>query len=170
MRIFINSRIKKIGFCGNMKKIIFLFSVLILFCNSFAQDKGFGLGVMIGEPTGFSAKYWLNNINAFDAGLAYSFVKKHSAVSLHADYLYHNYDLIKSNYKIPVYYGFGVRMRFIEKEDNSLGARGVIGLVWLSDDLPIDVFLEFVPVFNLFPSTALNLDLAIGARYYFNKK
>lgn len=169
MIIFINSCIKKNGFCGNMKKIYFLISVLFVLNNSFAQDKGFGLGIMIGEPTGFSAKYWLNNKNAFDGGLAYSFVKKHNAVSLHADYLYHNYDLIKSNYKIPIYYGFGVRMRFIENEDNSLGARGVIGAVWLSDNLPIDVFIEFVPVFNLFPATELNLDLAIGARYYFKR-
>ncbi len=153
-----------------MKKTIFLFIVLIICSNSLAQDKGFGLGFMIGEPTGFSAKYWLNNYNAFDAGLAYSFVKKHSAVSLHADYLYHNYDLIKSNYRIPLYYGFGVRMRFIENDDNSLGARGVVGLTWLSNDLPVDVFIEFVPVFNLFPATELNLDFAIGARYYFYKR
>lgn len=137
--------------------------------NSLAQDKGIGFGIMIGEPTGFSVKYWMNELNAFDGGFAYSLVRKHSAFSLHSDYLYHAYDIIKSNYRLPIYYGFGARIRFIENEDNSLGARGVIGVAWLNDKLPIDVFFEIVPVFNLLPATALNLDLALGARFYFYK-
>jgi len=131
------------------------------------QDKGFGAGVMIGEPTGLSAKYWLDDDNALDFGLAYSFVRSNSALSMHADYIYHAFDVIKSNYRIPLYYGFGARIRLVNDADNSLGARGVIGIAWLSDEAPFDVFFEVVPVFNLFPETALNLDAAIGARYYF---
>lgn len=148
------------------RKIIF---IIILFTTSYAQEKGFGIGFMIGEPTGFSTKFWLSNSNAVDGGLAYSFVKKYSAVSLHADYLYHNFTLIKSQYRLPIYYGFGARLRFVENNKNSLGARGVLGIVWLSDNLPVDAFIEFVPVFNIFPATDLNLDLAIGMRYYFKK-
>lgn len=139
----------------------------MLFSNISAQDKGFGLGLMLGEPTGISAKYWLDGDNALDFGLAYSFVQKFSAVSLHADYLYHAFDIIKSDYRLPVYYGFGARLRFVDNSDNALGARGVVGVAWLSDNLPIDVFFELVPVFNLIPSTSLNLDIALGARYYF---
>lgn len=139
----------------------------MLFNNISAQDKGFGLGLMLGEPTGFSAKYWLDGDNAVDFGLAYSFVQKLSAVSLHADYLYHAFDIIKSDYRLPVYYGFGARLRFVDNSENALGARGVVGVAWLSDNLPIDVFFELVPVFNLIPSTSLYLDIAIGARYYF---
>jgi hypothetical protein len=141
--------------------------VIMLFNNFNAQDKGFGLGLMVGEPTGISAKYWIDGNNAFDFGLAYSFVQKFSAMSLHADYLYHAFDVIKSDYRLPVYYGFGARLRFVNNSDNALGARGVMGIAWLSDKLPIDVFLELVPVFNLIPSTSLNLDIALGARYYF---
>jgi len=152
-----------------MKKLfpIIVFIILFFSINGYCQDKGFGIGVMIGEPTGLSAKYWLNNINALDFGLAYSFVRKHSAVSLHADYLYHAFDVIKSNYRIPIYYGFGARLHLID-DDNSLGARGVIGVAWLSDKAPFDVFLEIAPVFNLFPSTSLNLDAALGGRFYLN--
>lgn len=151
-----------------MKKIFSIIVLVIMFINikTFAQDKGVGIGAMIGEPTGLSAKYWLNDINALDFGLAYSFVRNNSAVSLHADYIYHAFDVIKSNYRIPLYYGFGARLRFVNGADNSLGARGVIGLAWLNDQAPLDVFFEVAPVFNLFPSTSLNLDAAIGARYY----
>ena len=153
-----------------MKRLFPIIVLVILFfsINSYGQDKGFGIGVMIGEPTGLSAKYWLNDVNALDFGLAYSFVRKNSAVSLHADYLYHAFDIIKSNYRIPIYYGFGARLRLVSGDDNALGARGVIGVAWLSDRAPFDVFLEVVPVFNLFPSTSLNLDAAIGTRFYLN--
>lgn len=153
-----------------MKKLIIISAVsllLVLNCSLKAQDKGFGLGLMIGEPTGFSGKYWVSNDNAFDFGLAYSFVQKFSALSMHADYLYHAFDVIKSDYRLPVYYGFGARIRFVNNSDNSLGARGVVGIAWLSEKLPIDVFFEVVPVFNIIPSTSLNLDIALGARYYF---
>ncbi|PJC57853.1 MAG: hypothetical protein CO025_11205, partial [Ignavibacteria bacterium CG_4_9_14_0_2_um_filter_37_13] len=34
-----------------------------------AQDHGFGLGLVVGEPTGLSAKLWTSRINAFDFGL-----------------------------------------------------------------------------------------------------
>ena len=153
-----------------MKKIFPVIVLILLFfsINNYGQDNGFGIGVMIGEPTGLSAKYWLNDINALDFGLAYSFVRKNSAVSLHADYLYHAFDVIQSNYRIPLYYGFGARLRLVSEGDNALGARGVIGVAWLGHSAPFDVFLEVAPVFNLFPSTSLNLDAALGARLYLN--
>jgi hypothetical protein len=152
-----------------MRKVLPVVFLIVLFISIKinGQDKGFGVGVMIGEPTGLSAKYWLDNDNALDFGLAYSFIRSNSALSMHADYIYHAFDVIKSNYRIPLYYGFGARIRLVNGADNSLGARGVIGIAWLSDEAPFDVFVEVVPVFNLFPETALNLDAAIGARYYF---
>lgn len=36
---------------------------------SVAQERRFGLGVIIGEPTGVSAKLWTSPVNAFDFGL-----------------------------------------------------------------------------------------------------
>jgi hypothetical protein len=152
-----------------MRKVLPVVFLILLFLSIKinGQGKGFGAGIMIGEPTGLSAKYWLDDDNALDFGLAYSFVRSNSALSMHADYIYHAFDVIKSNYRIPLYYGFGARIRLVNDADNSLGARGVIGIAWLSDEAPFDVFFEVVPVFNLFPETALNLDAAIGARYYF---
>lgn len=145
--------------------IILLFSA-IFFDSGKAQNKEFGLGVMLGEPTGFSAKYWLSDNKALDFGLAYSFVKSVSALSVHCDYVHHDFDLIKSKFQIPVYYGFGARLR-VGSDENQLGARGVVGIVYIDEEHPFDVFLELAPVFNLFPKTSLQIDLALGARYYF---
>jgi hypothetical protein len=33
--------------------------------------------------------------------------------------------------------------------------------------LPIDVFFEVAPSFRLLPTTGLDLDVAVGGRYYF---
>jgi hypothetical protein len=152
-----------------MRKALPVIFIIVVFLSIKinGQDKGFGAGVMIGEPTGLSAKYWLDGNKALDFGLAYSFVHYNGALSMHVDYIYHSFDVIKSKYRFPLYYGFGARIRLVDNADNSLGARGVIGIAWLSDEAPFDVFVEVVPVFNLFPETALNLDAAIGARYYF---
>jgi len=54
-----------------MKKyFIFLFLVGVMFSTPLsAQNRGFGMGLMLGEPTGLSAKAWTSPINAVDFGL-----------------------------------------------------------------------------------------------------
>lgn len=140
---------------------------MLTFSSLYSQDKGFGLGVMIGEPTGFSGKYWLSQNNALDFGLAYSFIKPRAAFSLHTDYLFHSKSIFLDPIHFSTYYGFGVRIHFSNNEKSILGARGVAGLLWMNRAAPFDIFLEFAPVFNLFPETSLHLDCALGARYYF---
>jgi hypothetical protein len=135
-----------------------------------AQDKGFGGGIIIGEPTGLSGKYWIDDSRALDFGIASSFVHTYTALSLHGDLIFHNYNVIKSEFRLPVYYGFGLRIHLNDKGGNTFGARGVMGIAWMLNNSPIDIFIEMAPVFNLFPETSLHLDLSLGGRYYFNTK
>ena len=46
-----------------------LFLMIIVTKPIAAQDHGFGMGLILGEPTGLSAKLWTSKINAFDFGL-----------------------------------------------------------------------------------------------------
>lgn len=142
---------------------------LVLLVNANAQEKGYGLGLMIGEPTGISGKYWIDEETALSGGLAYSFTSANKGFSFHADYIYHIPSLIQTNEKIPFYYGFGFRIRTKEKTEGSLGVRGVAGIVWQRNDYPLDIFLEAAPVFKLLPETNLDFDAALGIRYYFNR-
>jgi len=139
---------------------------IVFFVTTFSMDKGFGLGLMFGEPSGLSAKYWLSESEAVDAGLGYAFFGDNSHFSLHADYLYHRFDIIESRETIPLYYGFGVRLRTGDKDN--FGVRGVVGIAYHVSELPIDVFFEIAPVFQLFPETKLKVDASLGGRYYFN--
>jgi hypothetical protein len=151
------------------KFYFYTFLLMVISINGiiFGQNKSLGLGIMVGEPTGFSGKYWLNQTNAVDFGLAYSFVHPHSSVSLHADYLIHVPTLITKDGELPFYYGFGGRLHVSANTKPFLGARGVVGILWMSKKYPFDVFVEMAPVFNIFAETSLHLDFALGARYYF---
>lgn len=154
-----------------MKKyfILLIFVMLFLSIKTEAQEKGFGLGIMIGKPSAISGKYWLNSNNAIDFGFGYSLFDD-AGFTLHSDFLHHQHGLIDSREKIALHYGFGFRLSANDNNDTSLGARGVVGLTWISTKLPIDAFIELAPVFKLIPKTVLDFDLALGARYYFDTK
>ncbi|MBL1214215.1 MAG: hypothetical protein D8M61_12800 [Ignavibacteriae bacterium] len=123
---------------------------------------------MFGDPTGFSVKAWLSDNQALDFGLGYSFIPEANKISLHADYIFHLDGIEYTDGKIPIYYGFGARLRFRDSESGSFGARGVIGMLYYFKQVPVDLFFEIAPVFQLLPKTALHFDAALGARYYFN--
>lgn len=154
-----------------MKKyIVLIFTIFFISVSLHSQDKGFGIGIMVGEPSGFSFKKWLNNLNAIDAGVGWSFTENGS-IHLHADYLYHNYDLIQiSDSKIPLYFGIGGRLKFKGDEKsvkgNSIGVRVPVGLAYEFSRAPFDVFLEIVPIVDISPDTRFTFNSAIGVRYY----
>jgi len=163
-----------------MKK--WLITVLIL-CgmHASAQQSGFGAGIMVGDPTGVSVKYWLNDDRALDGGLAWG-VWRGSYFHLHGDYLFHNSTLITvSKGKLPLYYGPGLRLRSWSGDqywDNGkwhdydgsrvdIGVRFPVGLAYLFDGAPVDIFLEVAPTLDLTPATSFEIDGGIGARYWF---
>lgn len=153
-----------------MKKISFIiFAIFSFYLSSNAQESGFGVGIMLGEPSGLSAKKWLNSTNAIDAGMGWSFLENGS-LHVHADYLYHNYDLIKvSDAKIPFYFGIGGRFKFKgddKSNGNSIGVRVPVGLAYQFSRAPFDVFAEIVPILDLSPDTRFTFNSAIGVRYY----
>ena len=149
--------------------IKFLFAsvfILSLSATTFSQDSGAGVGVILGEPTGVSFKYWTHSSGAFAGAAAWSFVDE-GAFHIHIDYILHNFDLIKiPEGRLPFYYGIGGRIK--ASKDARIGARVPLGLAYLFNNAPVDIFLEVVPLLDLAPKTAFRINAAIGARYYFN--
>jgi hypothetical protein len=149
-----------------IKKVLLSGILIVIFvANASGQSSGFGAGIMLGEPTGINIKNWISKTTAWDAGIAWGF-GKHGAFHLHGDYLWHKYDLINvEKGKLPLYYGVGAR--FLFTDETRFGIRGVIGLDYLFAGVPLDVFLELAPVFDLIPATELSFNGAIGIRYFF---
>ncbi len=139
--------------------------------NASAQDT-FGLGVIVGEPTGLSLKYWLDEDRAIDGAAAWSF-SENDSFQLHGDYLIHDYELLNSD-DLPFYYGLGARLKFKDNEgrgrnsnDEIFGIRVPLGITYLFEDAPLDLFFELVPVLDLAPDVELDINAAIGLRFYF---
>lgn len=166
-----------------MKKMMISCVMALSAAGASAQQSGLGLGIMLGEPTGISAKVWTGGTNAVAMGLAWGGLGAPGGYfHLHGDYLWHKMDLIPvSQGKMPLYFGVGARLRvwdsggyrdngrWVDKDGSraEIGVRLPVGVAYLFDGAPVDIFLEVVPVLDLIPSTDVTFNAALGARYWF---
>lgn len=140
----------------------------------FRSNKSFGLGFMLGAPTGLSGKYFLGPDTALDFGIgAYYRYRDGDGVHLHADFLWHPAVLVKADaFWLPLYFGIGGR--FLDHGNHGhLGARVPIGISFDFNNVPLDIFLEMAAVLDF----ALDDDDhgviygdvngAVGVRYWF---
>ncbi|MFI5407220.1 MAG: hypothetical protein ACHQ1D_12015, partial [Nitrososphaerales archaeon] len=116
-----------------MKKIILFTMVLglmmIIAKPITAQDHGFGMGIILGEPTGLSAKLWTSRDNAFDFAAAWSF-RGDGHLLLQVDYVWHFFNAISvSSGKLPIYVGVGARV--VLADDPNFGVRIPVGIDYL---------------------------------------
>ncbi len=162
-----------------MKKVSLAF---VLFALTFGMpeargENGLGVGVIVGEPTGVSIKKWIGETRAIDAAAAWSF-SENGSFQFHADYLFHNFSLLRQNEfsgRLPVYYGIGGRIKIRDANDGNdrndndalVGIRIPVGISYLFAEAPVDLFVEIVPIFDVVPDTDLDINAAIGVRYYF---
>ncbi len=138
-------------------------------------DKGtLGIGIILGEPTGITAKLYLKDDQAVQAAVGSAFLG--GGLQVHADYLFHPYILqTRPSFVLPFYVGPGVRLidYSLGGGDNyfAFGLRAVAGLVFDFKDVPLDAFVEVAGVFEYgFQSGegfGIALNAGAGARYYF---
>jgi hypothetical protein len=135
----------------------------------------FGLGVVVGEPTGFSAKYWTRSDRALDFALGASF---YSDFRFHGTYLYH---IDAFNYqRVPLHYGIGIsltgkgertvvlgRNTVTRRNELGLGPRGSLGISYILPSAPFDMFIELGATLFVIRPAGLELDLLVGTRFYF---
>lgn len=146
------------------------------FSAAYARD-GFGFGVILGEPTGLSAKKWMSDVVAYDGGIAWSF-SENASVQVHSDILIHKYGVLTndvSSVQTPFYYGIGARIKLEEgggsgrnDNDSLLGIRVPLGINYLYADSPFEFFAEIVPILDLLPDSDFDFNFALGVRYYFD--
>jgi hypothetical protein len=146
-------------------KMMILVSILFLSIPLHSQNHNFGLGMQLGEPTGLNAKLWTGQTNAVDFGLAWSFEGRDEMV-MQVDYVWHSFDVFPvSSGELPLYFGIGGRA--ILRDEPILGARIPVGITYMFETFPLDVFVEIAPILNLMPSTEFDLGGGFGARFRF---
>ena len=153
-----------------MKRVLLIIAFLGTLAAEAQEFKGhYGVGLAIGEPSGFSIKKFIKNGEAFQYTLGYSTVKGQQGINIGADFLLHNYDFITAEKgKIPFYYGAGIHLRSYNDMGNQVYARIPLGLVYEVSDLPLDIFFEFAPGIAVIPQPSLVTNFALGGRFYFN--
>ncbi|OFZ29704.1 MAG: hypothetical protein A2622_10810 [Bdellovibrionales bacterium RIFCSPHIGHO2_01_FULL_40_29] len=170
-----------------MKKILLItfFAVTsILTSTAAAKSRAasdFGLGIILGAPTGITAKYWLDSQNAIDGGLSFSLS---DYVLVYGDYLIHKSRLFGNQNQftseLDFYYGLGANIvvttkdrdtndYYLGKKSGSAGfsVRVPFGVEWKPAEPSIGIFAELVPGMSIIPSTAVVFQGGLGARYYF---
>ncbi len=147
-----------------MRKLFLILFLAAFSLHIYSQDEGFGLGLILGQPTGLSAKIWTGEHTAIDAAMAWSFADT-GFLRVHADMLGHTFSIDVDQGQLPIYFGLGAKLVF--SSNLEVGVRIPVGISYLFDSAPIDVFVEVVPGLNLIPATTFFIEGGIGARYFF---
>lgn len=137
-------------------------------------DKGtIGIGIVIGEPVGITARLYLQDDQAIQAAVGSAFIG--GGLQIHADYVFHPYILqTRDSFVLATYVGPGARViQYSDGRDNSsiaLGARAVGGLLF-DFTVPLDAFIEVAGVFEYDFAEGEGFGMALnagaGVRYYF---
>ncbi|MBH24315.1 MAG: hypothetical protein CMH57_07685 [Myxococcales bacterium] len=159
--------------------VVALISLVLLTHTERAEANGpagedLGAGIILGEPTGLTGKYWFDSSSAVDVHLSFDF--SDDAFALISDYLLHFNVFTPDSRSIdlPVYVGIGGK--FFVREDNNdrgddddlgLGLRAPVGLSLLLTQAPLEFFVEIALGLRIIPGTEADLDGGIGVRYYF---
>lgn len=142
-----------------------------------STEKGtLGVGIILGEPTGISAKLYLQDDQAIQGAIGFAFVG--GGIHVHGDYVFHPLILQnRDSFVLPLYVGPGVRLiNYRDGRDGSnnyvaVGLRAVGGMLFDFKDVPLDAFLELAGIlqygFKDGKGFGLDLNVAAGARYYF---
>lgn len=120
-----------------------------------------GVGLIIGDPTGVTVKYWLTPRSAWDFALGSQLSL--AGVGAHADYLYH-IPVIADTPEAPLFVGGGA---FLGGGGNQMaaGLRGVVGMTYLFEE-PFDIFMQLSPTLAVSPGFEFYFTFSIGGRIY----
>ncbi len=160
----------------NRKYLLFL---IILASINICHAQHFGVGIIIGSPTGFTAKFIMMQRSAIATNVGWS-LGDNPRLHITGDYqflfptVFRWTDDMSGEQRelknLSPYLGIGGRFRFKENEpedkvDLNIGLRIGGGAEYMISRFGI--FLEIYPVVNILPSTDFDLEGGLGARIYF---
>lgn len=125
-----------------------------------------GAGLVVGEPTGFTAKLWFPSTGfGVDAAVAWSF-RDEPSLYLHTNAIFHLALIQTQNdrYIVP-YVGAGIANRFSDGVD--LSVRVPVGVSILPfPSFPLEFFAALAPGIGLIPETDAEFTAGLGVRFY----
>ncbi|MBX3043023.1 MAG: hypothetical protein KIT33_02130 [Candidatus Kapabacteria bacterium] len=165
-----------------IRKLLLSLALLLLLGSSLhaqgPRNKDFGFGIILGDPTGLSGKYWLDRENAIAFSVGNSYF---GALRITGDYLWH-FDSFKSK-ALKLYAGPGLVLgigesggwiyekkgnKYWVRKDNEIGVgvRGIFGLNIIPKNAPLEFFIELGAMVGMVPAFGSSAEGAIGVRFY----
>jgi esterase/lipase superfamily enzyme len=160
----------------NMKNVIFiLIAALTISLNtSHAAQRSnsrstptnghaFGLGIILGSPTGFTGRYTLEANRSLEGIVGWSFGKE-AHVQLAVSHLWTVASVfqIEQRKSVDLFFGVGGSIN-----NELLGVRAPVGLSMMFSEPRIEAFAQVALNVGITPSTRAYMDGGIGVRYYF---
>ena len=134
----------------------------------------FGIGLIVGEPTGISGKYHLSDRNAIDGALGFS---PFDRMRLHVDYLWLSRPF--GERRLVFSYGAGLAIGFGKRwvdgrrgvfgyvvQEAGLAVRAPVGLAYMIPRTLLEVGCEIAPLLILGPEAGLGVDGGVILRIY----
>jgi hypothetical protein len=148
-------------------------------------NRKFGLGIVVGDPTGLSAKLWVAPTNALDFGLGfwgYGVNNRcfndgtcprygyHSG-TFNMDYLWQS-NIVRGQAQLDWHVGVGGRAIWVGGgcggDCFAVAARAPIGLdLMFNNPGFMELFFEIAPAFYIVPGFGFDVEGGLGVRFYF---
>lgn len=153
-----------------MKKILITSVVIISFFSVLetaqAQDRKFGIGGIIGDPDGITAKGWLSGSTAIAGAVSFDLGNDYTWFLIQADFLKQNTVATWEEAFLQTHFGGGLRVVSGDFSEY-IALRAPIGVDVQAIDAPVEVFMEVVPTIDVDPEFFFYFTGAMGFRYYF---
>ena len=144
---------------------------LLVFLTGFAavasaDDGRFGLGVQIGNPTGITGKHHFRGRPVFiDWAVGFSMFEGRG-LNAHLDFLWQPRLMTFDRATMDLYFGVGPQV-WAWNSNVDLGARAPLGVDFILERWPIDVFVEVAAGLWIIEDVRVNVDAGAGFRWWF---
>lgn len=150
-----------------MKKIILL---LALLCGSAQADESTGIGLILGVPSGLTARHWMESDQSIEANVGWSLFSK-NRLHLNASYLWNKNDVLElKDETFDVFFGGGLSIRSksgVADGELVFGPRLPVGVSYFFVDPKIEAFGQAGLNIGIIPSSDIYFDAVLGLRFYF---
>lgn len=145
-----------------------------------ANKKKFGIGGILGQPTGATFKYYPHPMHGLTAAVGFGWLDG-ANFHTHLDYAFHIMLTKPQHFDLALYFGVGAKFVYwwhrdggtwwygdrTDRHHAGFGLRLPVGVEFNLNKIPLGVFGELAAGLGLFPDIGFFVDGAVGARYYF---
>ena len=132
-----------------------------------AQDSGFGLGIVLGDPSGLSFKGYVGPTMAIDGAVGYGVIND-GHLSAYVDFLWEWQMTSWERADLALYVGVGPKIgQFFHHDELRVGARAPVGVSFQFSRVPLDFFVEVAAGLWFIDHVDFDLDAGLGLRYWF---